>query len=213
MSNSIQKIFFGGVIVTIDDNQPYAEAVGIQGDKIVSVGSLNQVRQNMGEDCEFINLYGKTLLPGFIDCHLHPMGFINHTLRPDVANMKSLDELLEYLKVESIWLEEDEFMMAYNLNEERFDKTILPTRWDLDKACPDHPVFILRYDGHIGIANSKALQLAEITEQTIVPEGGEIRKDKEGKLTGVITEKALNLMFSVIPVPDDEDISTAASYI
>lgn len=213
MSNSIQKIFFGGVIVTIDDNQPYAEAVGIQGDKIVSVGSLSDVRQNLGEDCEFINLYGKTLLPGFIDCHLHPMGFINHTLRPDVATMKNLDELLEYLKVESIWFEEDEFILAYNLNEERFDKTILPNRWDLDKTCPDNPLFVLRYDGHISIANSKALQLAEITEQTTVPEGGEIRKDKQGKLTGVITERALNLMFSVIPVPDDDDITTAASYV
>ena len=81
----------------------------------------------MGDKCEFINLDGKTLLPGFIDCHLHPMGFINHTLRPDVANLKNLDELLEYLKVESVWFEKDEFIMAYNLNEEIFDKTILPT--------------------------------------------------------------------------------------
>lgn len=167
----------------------------------------------MGQDCEYINLDGMTLLPGFIDCHLHPMGFVNHTLRPDVGTMKSLDELVEYLKVETIWFEEDEFIMAYNLNEERFDKTILPNRWDLDKACPDHPLFILRYDGHIGIANSKALKIAEITEQTVIPEGGEIRKDKEGKLTGVITEKALNLIFSVIPVPSDNDIATAASHV
>ncbi|MFX0012953.1 MAG: amidohydrolase [Candidatus Hermodarchaeota archaeon] len=166
----------------------------------------------MGEDCEFINLNGTTLLPGFIDCHLHPVGFINHLIRPDASTMKSLNELQEYLKVESIWFEEDEFILAYNLNEEKFDKTVLPNRWDLDKACPNHPLFILRYDGHIGIANSKALRLAEINEDTLVPESGEIRKDKDGNLTGVITEKALNLMFAAIPLPSIEEIDAAASY-
>lgn len=186
--------------------------MGISGDKIASVGTLDEVKQVMGEECKVINLNGTTLLPGFIDCHLHPVGFINHSLRPDVANMKSLNELQEYLKMETIWFKEDEFIMAYNLNEERFDKKILPSKWDLDIACPDHPLFILRYDGHIGIANSKALKLAEITEHTLVPEGGEIRKDKEGKLTGVISENALNLIFSVIPVPDDSEIATAASH-
>lgn len=186
--------------------------MGISGDKIASVGTLDEVKQVMGEECNVINLNGTTLLPGFIDCHLHPVGFINHSLRPDVANMKSLNELQEYLKMETIWFKEDEFIMAYNLNEERFDKKFLPSKWDLDIACPDHPLFILRYDGHIGIANSKALKLAEITEHTLVPEGGEIRKDKEGKLTGVISENALNLIFSVIPVPDDSEIATAASH-
>lgn len=186
--------------------------MGISGDKIASVGTLDEVKQVMGEECKVINLNGTTLLPGFIDCHLHPVGFINHSLRPDVANMKSLNELQEYLKMETIWFKEDEFIMAYNLNEERFDKKFLPSKWDLDIACPDHPLFILRYDGHIGIANSKALKLAEITEHTLVPEGGEIRKDKEGKLTGVISENALNLIFSVIPVPDDSKIATAASH-
>jgi len=209
--NEIKKIFFGGPIITINDNQPYAEAVGIEGDKIVFVGVLDEFRQKMGDDCVLIDLNGKTLLPGFIDCHLHPMGVINHLLRPDVANMKSINELQEYLKAISEKYNQNEFIMAFNLNEEKFDETILPDRWDLDKACPNHPLFILRYDGHIGIANSKALELAGIDEQTIVTEGGEIRKDKQGKLTGVISEKILNLMFSVISVPDDNEIATAAS--
>jgi predicted amidohydrolase YtcJ len=206
-------VFFGGTIITIDDNQPYAEAVGIKGGKIVSVGLLDDVKQEMSSNCQYINLNGRTLLPGFIDCHLHPISMINHSIRPDVSNMKSLSELQEYLKMESIWFEEDEFIMAYNLNEEQFEEAILPNRWDLDKACPNHPLFVLRYDGHIGIANSNALQLAGITEQSIIPEGGELREDEEGKLTGVITEKALNLMFSVIPVPGDNEIDSAAAHV
>ncbi|GAH38593.1 unnamed protein product, partial [marine sediment metagenome] len=186
-------------------------AVGIKGDKIASVGTLEKVKLKMGENCEFIDLKGKTLLPGFIDCHMHPMGYINHLLNPDLTNIKSLNELKEYLKEVSEKRKEDEFIIAYNFNEQKFDEAILPNRWDLDKACPKHPVFILRYDGHIGIANTKALKLLELDEHTLVPEHGEIRKDKQGKLTGVISEKALNLVFSRISISDDELIMAAAT--
>jgi hypothetical protein len=171
---------------------------------------LEEVKLKMGENCEFIDLKGKTLLPGFIDCHMHPIGYMNHLLNLDLTNVKSLNELKALLKEVSEKSKEDELIIAYNFNEEKFDDAILPDRWDLDKACPNHPVFILRYDGHIGIANTKALKLAEVDEHTLEPDGGEIRKDKLGKLTGVISEKALNLIFSRISIPDDELIKAAA---
>ena len=207
----INKILFGGSIITITSSQLHPEAVGIKGDKIASVGTLEDVKNEMGENCEFIDLKGNTLLPGFIDCHMHPMGYISHLLNPDLTNVKSLNELKTFLKEVSEKRYEDELIIAYNFNEEKFANAILPNRWDLDKACPNHPVFILRYDGHIGIANTKALKLTELDEHTIVPEGGEIRKDKQGKLTGVISEKALNLIFSRISIPDDKLIKAAAT--
>ena len=90
MTNLEKKIYFGGSIVTINENQPFVEAVGIKGDKIASVGTLEVVKLEMGKNCEFIDLKGNTLLPGFIDCHLHPMGYISHLLNPDLTNVKSL---------------------------------------------------------------------------------------------------------------------------
>ena len=209
MTDLNYKILFGGPIITIDSNQPFVEAVGIKGDKIASVGALDDVKLEMGDNCEFIDLKGSTLLPGFIDCHLHPMGYINHLLNPDLTNVKSLKELQDLLKFESEKREKDEFIIAYNFSEERFDDPILPNRWDLDEVCPNHPVFILRYDGHIGIANTIALNLVELNEHTKVPEGGEIRKDKHGNLTGVISENALNLIFIKIPIPNDVKIAAA----
>ena len=209
-TNEINKILFGGAILTINSNQPYVEAVGIKGDKIASVGSLEKVKLKMGENCEFIDLKGKTLLPGFIDCHLHPIGYINHILNPDLTNVKSLKELQDLLKLVSVKRENDEFIIAYNFSEERFADPILPNRWDIDNVCPNHPVFILRYDGHIGIANTRALNLAELDEHTKIPEGGEIRKDKHGNLTGVISENALNLIYAKIPIPNDVKIAAAA---
>ena len=204
------KILYGGTIITINNAQPYVEAVGIKGDKIVSVGTLEEVKVEMGENSELIHLKGTVLLPGFIDCHLHPVGYINHILNPDLTNVKSLKELQDLLKYELEKKEKDEFVIAYNFSEERFDDPVLPNRWDLDEISPNHPVFILRYDGHIGIANTRALNLVELDEHTRVPEGGEIRKDKHGNLTGVVSEKALNLIFAKIPIPNDEKLVEAA---
>ena len=210
MTNSDRKILFGGPIITINKHQPYPEAVGIRGEKIVSVGRLEDVKLEIGDSSILIDLKGNTLLPGFTDCHMHPMSYINHLLNPDLTNVKSLVELQSHLNKASESKKEDEFIIAYNLNEEKFDNAVLPNKWDIDKTCPNHPIFVLRYDGHIGIANSKALKLAELDENTIVPEGGEIRKDKKGNLTGVISEKALDLIFSSISLPNDKLIKSAA---
>ena len=210
MTTLDNKILYGGIIITINNTQPYVEAVGIKGDKIASIGTLEEVKVEMGENSELIHLKGNTLLPGFIDCHLHPVSYINHILNPDLTNVKSLKGLQDLLKLVSEKKEKDEFIIAYNFSEERFDDPILPNRWDLDEVCPNHPVFILRYDGHIGIANTRALNLVELDEHTRAPEGGEIRKDKHGNLTGVISENALNIIFAKIPIPKDVKIATAA---
>ncbi|MFW9818066.1 MAG: amidohydrolase, partial [Candidatus Thorarchaeota archaeon] len=89
-----------------------------------------------------------------------------------------------------------EMIFGLRLKEEEFDIPRLPTRWDLDLVCPDHPVFIIRYDGHIGIANTKTLELIKVNSNTIAPEGGEIRKNEEGELTGIISENALDMFIS-----------------
>ena len=153
--------------MTININQPIAEAVGVRGENIVSVGNLEEVKLEMGDNFTLVDLKGKTLLPGFTDCHMHPVSYITHLLNPDLTDVKSLNELQIYLKEVSEKREENEVIVAYNFSEEKFDEAILPNRWDLDRACPNHPVFVLRYDGHIGIANTKALKLAKIDEQIL----------------------------------------------
>ena len=70
------SIFYGGPIITINDNQPLVDAVGIEGEKIIAIGSLQEVKQRMKKDVKLIDLEGKTMLPGFIDCHIHPVIFM-----------------------------------------------------------------------------------------------------------------------------------------
>lgn len=191
----------------MDENLPITEAVGIEDEKIIAVGKLEDVKKYLGANYELLDLKGRVLLPGFIDSHMHPLSFLFLLLNLDLSNVKSLKELQELLKQTATKRKKGEFVLGLKLKEEEFDIPNLPTRWDLDEVCPEHPVFIVRYDGHIGIANSKILEMIEIDSNTLSPEGGELRKNDKGELTGIISENALEMVFSkiekyMIPTPD-----------
>ncbi|MFX1311787.1 MAG: amidohydrolase [Promethearchaeota archaeon] len=203
----MRKIYFNGPIITMDSKKPIVEGVGIDEEKIISVGKIDNIKKALGNDYELIDLKGNTLVPGFIDSHMHPISFMLLLLNLDLSRIKNLKELQELLKNTSTKKEKGAFIFGLNLKEEEFDVPKLPTRWDLDEVSPEHPVFIVRYDGHIGVANSKTLELIKIDENTIVPEGGEIRKNNKGELTGVFSENALDIVFSkienyLIPKPE-----------
>lgn len=195
---STKKILFNGPIITINEDQPAVEAVGIENEKIIAVGKFEDVKKTLETEYDLIDLRGKTLLPGFIDSHMHPLSFMFLLLNLDLSEVKSLKELQELLKEACAKRKKGDFILALKLKEEEFDIPKLPTRWELDEVCPNNPVFIVRYDGHIGIANSKALELGEIDSNSIDPEGGEIRRNDQGELTGVLSENALELLFSKI---------------
>ncbi len=204
----MRKIFFNGPIITMDPEKPVVEAVGIDGEKIISVGKLDKVKLDLGKDYELIDLKSNALLPGFIDSHMHPISYLFLLLNLDLSTLKSLKELQNLLNEAANKRPLGDFIYGLNLKEEEFDIPLLPTRWDLDDVCPDNPVFIVRYDGHIGIVNTKTLDLLEINSETVVPEGGEIRKNDKGEVTGVISENALDMVYSkifkyLIPRPNE----------
>lgn len=199
-----KKIYFGGNIITMNDSNPHVEAVGIDTDKIVAVGNFKDVEDKLKNEYDLIDLKGKTLLPGFIDSHIHAIGAIFLLLYPSLKNIKRLKDLQELIKREASLREPNELLIAFDLDEEKLEDPIIPTKWDLDKACLDNPVFIFRHDIHIGIANSKLLELLGIDNDTVAPEGGEIRKNDKGEITGVLTEHAINSVFSLMSLPDSK---------
>lgn len=195
---SVRKVFFNGPVITIDENQPLVEAVGIENEKIIAVGDLGQVKRSIGNEYISIDLNGNTLLPGFIDSHMHPISFMYLLMNLDLSTITSLEELQKFLKETAEKRGEGELIFGFKLKEEMFNVPKLPTRWDLDVACPENPTIILRYDGHIGVVNTKTLELVGINNETKAPKGGEIRKNEKGELTGVISENALGLIYSTI---------------
>ncbi|TFF98129.1 MAG: hypothetical protein EU541_07280, partial [Promethearchaeota archaeon] len=208
--NKESSIYFNGSIITLEEETPNPEAVGIKGDKIFKVGSLKSVKEAMGTSVTLIDLNRRTLLPGFIDSHLHPIMYLFFLINPELSKINSMAELQRVLREAAKNNDPDELLLGLRLKEENFDTPRLPTRWDIDKACPDTPVFVLRYDGHIGILNSMGLDFVGIDETTPAPEGGEIRRNEKGELTGVLSEQAIGLALSKYSLPNPEDFNKAA---
>ena len=208
------KIFFGGAIITVNDNQPNIEAVGIRGDKIIAVGSFEEIKNKMGNNSKLIDLKGRTLLPGFIDSHFHIVPILFYYVFLNLADVKSLKELKDQLIQTIDKKKPGEFIYGLNLKEEQFEnpeERVLPNRFFLDEICPDNPVFLLRYDAHIGIANTKALELAEIDDNTVSPEGGEIRRNEQGEITGILSENATSLIMTKVSLPEPDEVMKAAA--
>ncbi len=206
-----KKVFYNGSIITMNDSQSAVEAICIEGEKIIDVGKLKDVQAKLNYDYDLVDLKGRALLPGFIDCHMHAIGALFFLLYPDFSKIRSLEELKELLKNIIKDKEPNKLILGFNLDEERFENSIFPNRWDLDQVSPDHPVFIFRHDVHLGVANSKALALVGITNETVSPEGGEIQKNKNGEITGILIENATNIIVSIVSLPDSTIIKKAAS--
>ncbi|MFX1340343.1 MAG: amidohydrolase, partial [Promethearchaeota archaeon] len=207
-------IFFGGPIITMNDSHLLIEAVGIEGDKIIAAGNLEEIKNKIGNNYKLIDLNGCTLLPGFIDSHFHIVPILFFYVFLNLAEVKSLKELKEQLIQTVHKKKPGEFIYGLNLKEEQFEdleERVLPNRFLLDDICPDNPVFLLRYDGHVGVVNTKALELAGIDNKTISPEGGEIRRNEKGEITGVLSENATSLIMTKVSLPDPDEIMKAAA--
>ncbi len=210
---SEKKIFYGRSILTMNEVAPLVESIGIEGEKIIAVGKIEDVKNIMGKDYELVDLEGNTLLPGFTDSHCHPIGYVLFQIVLYLRGLQSYEEFLIRMKEAAEQRPPGELIFGVAYDELKFkdpkDKK-LPNRWDLDKACPDNPAFILRFDGHCGVANSKALADAGIDKTSIPPEGSEYRKNDKGELTGVVTEQAVRVFMGKFAIPSMDQISLAA---
>lgn len=183
MGESADAIFFGGDIVTVNDEQPTAEAVAIKNGKIVFVGDKKTAFDLKGEKTELVDLEGKTLLPGFIDPHTHVMLNALIAASTDVSpfKYKTIAEVTQVLKEAA----KKGSVLAWG-----YDPSLMtdPGTLDfktLDEISTEVPIVVVNKSGHIAYGNHKAFELAKITDSTPKPVGGSYQKDKEGHLTGV----------------------------
>ena len=206
--NSFNKLaLLGGNIVTIDEKRPRAQAVYVLGDRISRVGSDSEIGSLVDDETETIDLRGRTVVPGFVDCHAHPMSYGQQLLNVDCRTppIHSIDELIEGIREAAERSEEGEWIRGAGYDDFKLSEKRNPNRWDLDRAAPLNPVIITRMCGHVSVVNSLALELAGITKDTKSPEGGEIDKDPEtGEPTGVLRGGARAPLRGLIPPPSLE---------
>jgi len=157
-----------------------------------------------GPETKIIDLGGHFVMPGFNDAHMHLASAGLEKLNVNLVGAKTLDEFRDRLHAKCEAAEPGEWVVGEGWDETLWPVKVLPTRWDLDEVSGKHPVYLERVDGHIGVANTRALQLASVTVASRDPDGGKIDRDEAGTPNGVLREKAQELVQSVIPKPTHE---------
>ena len=204
-----EQVYFGGDIYTVDDNNPTVRAIAVKNGLIVAVGTKEHCLAKLGDSPQLIDLEGACLLPGFIDTHIHPTLMIFFQLNIDLSMIKSMPQLQLILSDKAKDVTNNNWIMGLNFDEQNFSDLLLPTKNDLDKASTTRPIIIVRKDGHSMIANTLAMTLANITDDTADPSGGIIERDDTGRATGVFRETAVSLLLKALPLPDPMSIMQA----
>ena len=192
-------------IYTVDDQFSIQEAMAIKDGKIVEVGPNNQLRNRYDAKDE-IDAQLRPIYPGFIDAHCHFLAYGKTFFEVNLVGTSSWEEVIERIKsfAESY---SDIWITGRGWDQNDWDLKEFPNKILLDSLFPDKAIFLKRIDGHAAIANQKALDLAKILKETRV-EGGIIEK-KEGKLTGILIDNAVDLVNAVVPKLSDEKVARA----
>ena len=176
-----------------------AEALAVRGDRILAVGAREEIMKLKGPNTQVIDLHGHFVMPGFNDAHMHMASAGLEKMNVDLVGTKTLDEFRDRLRAKCEAAGPGEWVIGEGWDETLWPVKTLPSRWDLDEVAGSHPVYLERVDGHIGVANTHALQLASVTVATRDPEGGKIDRDENGTPTGILREKAQELVQTAIP--------------
>ena len=192
-------VYHHGEIYTVDKRFQRVPAMAIKGDRFVAVGSNKLMRKYIGSRTTVIDLKGKVVIPGLIESHIHFSGIGSAKQQID-AFWKPKQEILDLVAAGAAAAQPGEWLQGRGWNQEVWTPAVFPTAAELDAVAPNNPVVLTRTDGHALWANSKAMELAGITDTTPNPAGGEIVRDPvTGRATGVFVDNAMALITSVIP--------------
>ncbi|MFH1180073.1 MAG: amidohydrolase [Candidatus Bathyarchaeota archaeon] len=189
-----------GPVITMDPNRGIVDAVAVLDGKIIAAGSKPEVKRLIGPMTELIDLDGRACTPGLVNTHDHFLehgissAFIVDIRYPKAKSIKEIAAMVEERIKES---PKDQWVLAHVWDETLLDEKRYPTRHDLDPVSPDNPVYVKRVF-QMGVANSRALELAGINRDTPDPEFGVIDRDADGEATGLLRGRATLLVTDVI---------------
>lgn len=196
-------IFTNGQIITVDSHFTVAEALAIKGNKIIRVGTNNEMHEWKGSNTQIIDLQGRSMLPGFIDAHAHLELYGTNQLGVNCKEVHSIEEMKQKLKQIAADTPKGQWIRGWGYNQNYLSEGRHPTRKDLDEVSTEHPIIVVRTCGHISCVNSKALEMGGISDETPEPTGGRYIKE-EGKPNGVLLESAHMEMFLAAQYTDEE---------
>ena len=198
-----------GNVYTMDRAAPRARAVAIAGDRIVAVGENAAILDLLAPDGRAIDLEGRTVLPGFTDAHLHLLSFGLSLGQIDLAGAATLEDALARVAARAKTVPHGQWLVGRGWDHSLWGAGALPTRQDLDRVAPRHPVRLQHKCGHASWVNTRALELAGITKDTSDPPGGEIERSPAGDAAGVLKEGAMALVTRLLDEPPLDEAAEA----
>lgn len=186
-----------GVVYTVEDRKPKAQAFAVQHGRFVAVGSNDEIRRLTTKATQVIDAGGMTVVPGFIDAHCHPASAGLAELLQVNCDRRTIAAIKDALRERAAQTPEGAWVIGFKYDDTKLQDGRPLTRADLDAAALKHPVRVVHRGGHTAVCNSLAFKLAGIDRQTPDPEGGKFGRDDQGELTGYVAETA-NAPFEMV---------------
>lgn len=193
----------GGKIVTVDTHLGEVQALAIRGDRIVAVGSDDEMRRHAGPETDFVDLKGELVIPGFIEGHGHFTGIGQAKMNLDLMHVRNWDDVVRMIAEAAKNAQPGQWIVGRGWHQEKWDRVPspnvegFPTHESVSAVSPENPVALRHASGHAAFFNAKAMELAGVTKGTRNPKGGEILKNANGEPTGVFRETAASLVHRV----------------
>jgi len=192
-------ILYNATIHTMDPANPSADAVAISNGRFLAVGNKDEVDNLASASTKRIDLGGRTVLPGFIDAHLHTASSGLRHLKEVDCDLRSIAAIQAAIRERAAKTPPGQWVVGFKYDDTKTSDGRALTIADLDAAAPGHPVLINHRGGHTSWVNSKALAIADVNEKTPDPPGGKFERGPNGKLTGRVLESANDPFRSRIP--------------
>ena len=193
---------------TGDARRPWADAIAVSGERIAAVGSSAEVRKLATAETRVIDAAGGMIVPGFIDTHVHFIDGGRRLASVQLRDARTPEEFTARIKAFAAERPAGTWIIGGDWDHEQWGGE-LPSRTWIDSVTPNNPVWINRLDGHMSLANSKALSLAGVSSTTKDIDGGTIVRDAHGEPTGVLKDNAMWLVNRLEPVPDATELDRA----
>eukprot|EP00249_Psilotum_nudum_P004681 c18189_g1_i3 orf=660-2312(-) len=204
LQDEADVIITNAVIYTCDPDLPWADSMAVRKGRISRIGSVARVQVTAGPRTQNIDLQGKFVVPGFIDSHVH---FISAGLQMAQVELRDIHSRVDFTRKVELAVQgarSGQWVLGGGWNNENWGGELPHASW-IDYFSQQQPVWLFRMDGHMGLANSVALEKAGVNRNTLDPKGGSIIRDKDGWLTGILIDSAMVLIMRCIPEPSIED--------
>ncbi len=203
-----------GHIITMDGAKRIVDALAVRDGKILALGEGQALTGCASSRTQLLDLHGHTVLPGLIDVHTHAMEWVKSILSGEIdagyPTVHSIEEIAQAVAHRAATIAQGQWIIGAGWDDAKLAERRYINRADLDSAAPNDPIYLKHVSGHLAVANSLALKLANITKDTHDPEGGVIERNAAGEPTGILKDTAMGLVAAILP-KDPPDINERAA--